>query len=256
MAFRDMSNYGKLIFHNRASTDFGIMINYPLPDVHAVPDITANHVPGRSGDVLIDNNDSYQNINLVVSVTVERPQGYDTWFELETAISQWLKGSDYSYLKFDNYPGYVWEAVVMTPPNLKPNVQDDLQEIGTLTFNCKPNFKRIDGIKYQPLPKTGVVRNTENMSAWPDWHLVGSGDFILTVNGFPYELNNISSEIWIDGANALAYQDSTTLLNGNIGWANNDAPELIVGKNTINLAPQSGATLEKIEYKPNWRRLI
>lgn len=235
-------------------------IQWPFTLVHAVPDYNKTHVNGRNGDFIQDQG-SYQNVTETFNIVVRIPKKYSTQFEYEAAVTEWLQGNDYSYLKITKFPGYVFEAIVDSAYSITWDENDYRYGIGQLAFDCKPFYKRSDGIYYQPLPDSGIVYNTEKVPALPDWHFVADGgNFTLTVNDFPYEFYDVTGDLWLDGqeGNARSEQDGdyTTLLNTNMRLANNEPPILAPNtQNKITLTVDSG-TVSKWEYKPNWGRLI
>lgn len=248
-----------LIYRGQSSTDLGIFIKWPFTFVHAVPDYNKQHVNGRNGDFIQDQG-SFQNVTETFDIFVKMPKEYNNLFEYETALTEWLKGNDYSYLGISNFPDYVFEAIYDSSMSITWNENDWRQGEGQLAFDCKPFFKRSDGINYIPLPENGVVYNYEKVPAIPDWHFKGSGDFTLYVNDKPYEFHGIDGDIWLNGdgnANSLENGDYTTLMNNSIRLTNNEAPVLEPqSQNKISIKLQDGASVSISEYKPNWSRLI
>lgn len=251
-------NWTSLIYRNHKSSDFGIYIKWPFTLAHAIPDYNKSHINGRNGDFIQDEG-SYQNVTETFDIIAFKPSKYPSQFEYEAAITEWLQGNDYDYLKVEKFSSYVFEAIVDSSYTLNWDENDPDQATGQLIFDCKPFYKRTDGIYYQPLPQSQEVYNTEKVPAIPDWHFVCKGDFTLTVNEFPYEFNGITGDIWLDGdGNARSVQngDYTTLLNSHILLANNTSP-YIGPKSNNTIAITSGAeNVTKAEYKPNWGRLI
>lgn len=245
---------GQIIYHNRSSADFGIYAEIPTTIPTPQLDVTVTHINGRNGD-LLQSYDSFKNITLTFNVTVFKPKQYSNLYQLKNEIIDWLTGFDYDYLKFSENPEWVFEAIVTTPPTLSPLVEAAMQEelTGQIAFNCKPLMLKTASIHWQEVPKT--VFNQQIMPALPDWHIVGNGDFTLTVNGLAYQFTNIQNEVYVDGDNCQAYSYDANgekiNLNSEVVWENNDVPLLNPGKNTISLA--GNAT--KFEYKPKFRRL-
>ena len=263
------NDFAKLIYRTHASTEFGILVQFPFNVTHPIPDLNATHIMGRNGDFIQDEG-SFQDVTETFNVIVNRPVKYQSHLEAELEISDWLRKSDsgkpYDYLKFDFLPGYIFEAAIKDPFSL--TWQSDFYATGTIPFFCKPFLKRTDGIDYKPvphidctnLPGTANLFNQENTIAVPDWHIVGNGNFTITINGFPYEFSDIEDEVWLDGQEANATTeldgDDTTLINNQMRLANNTTPKLFPGENTFKLSVDAGSTVTKVEYKPNWGRLI
>ena len=93
-------------------------------------------------------------------------------------------------------------------------------------------------------------------NAVPNWHFIANGTFILNVNGYEYEFDNMSGEFWLNGDTGDTYDSKNNLFNSQIKFPNLAPPKLIPGKNTITITADSGSTITKAEYMPRWRRLI
>lgn len=250
------SEIGQIIYRDAKSDTYGLGFYTDMQRVHSSRNLTITSVPGRSGDIVVNNNNSRKNVNLQFNGLLMLPPRFDNLEDVEDAIVNWLDGGSYSYLKLSWAPKYVYEAVVEEAPTFTAIQGEYDKENISINFNCMPYKLDATSIHYQDLPSSIEIYNGENMTAYPDWHIVGQGDFLLTVNGLPYELNDIESEIYIDGQNQLAYANATTPLNSHVVWPNNDAPILDPGFNKITLEPKNGATLTKAEWKPKWRRIL
>lgn len=246
----------KMIYHNRSSTDYGIFINFPEPYVFAQKEFTPTHVPGRSGDVIEDNM-AYQNPTLTVSFTVVRPERYNSWFAWKKDIAKWLDAYDYDYLKFTYQEDYVWLAY----PNGAPTINEGTSRSadGSFSFTVKPYVLKASGIDLQDVPfNKGTVTNSETMECYPDWKIVTGGTndspktFTLTVNDMTYQFNAVTGTVFVDGENCQVSNESGSI-NSEIMFTNNDSPRLEPGENTIAI---SGDSVQKIQWKPNWRCII
>lgn len=249
------SQKGQIIFRNHSSADYGIYCKTPITIPTPQLDITATHINGRNGDLLQTYN-SFKNIDLVIDVTVFKPKQYPNLYQLKNEIIDWLTDFDYDYLKFSENPSWVFEAIVSTPPSLVPLIEDGAEEelTGKIAFNCKPLMLKTSSIRWQEVKP--FVYNSEKMPAMPDWHIVGNGNFKLTVNGLDYQFNNVKKGVFVDGENCQAYSIDSNgekiNCNLDVTWENNDAPVLNAGQNAISW---SGEGITKIEYKPKFRRL-
>lgn len=258
---------GQLVYHDHSSADYGIYVEYPLTMPTPQLDITMTHINGRNGD-LIQSYQSFKNVTLSVNVTIFKPKQYVNLYQLQRAINDWLIGYDYDYLKFSDNPEWLWEAIVTTPPVLTPLIETHAEEelTGTITFECKPLMKRTDSIHWQQVGNIDIgsqimqttIYNQQNMPTFPDWHIKtdgqASGNWAIIVNGNSCFINNIDSDIYIDGENCQAYKsiDNPVSLSSSVQFYNNDAPILMPGENVIQI---TGDHIGLIEYRPNWRRL-
>jgi phage-related protein len=252
------NDYSGLIFNKKSSTDLGILIKYPFDPVHALPDIDATHIKGRSGDFLQDNT-SYQNVTETFNCIVQRPLDV-TQFEWERELVDWLTVPEingqkqYQYLQFEADPQYVYNAIVQTMPQF---VSDEIAlnyATGQLSFYCEPYLYRINGIEYIDLPNNGVVYNSESQPAVPNWHFVANGSFVLNVNDLNYQFDNMNGEFWLNGDTGDTYDAKGTLYNNQTHFPNLLPPELPNGENRISITAGAGV-ITRAEYMPRWRRL-
>lgn len=255
----DLDNYTKLIYQKQASTDFGILIQYPFNLIHPVPDIDPSHVKGRSGDFLQDNN-SFQNVTETFNTEINKPF-WQNWSDWERSVIDWLTASDdgerqYGSLEFSADPQYCYNAIVKDPPTFTKDALNTNKATGTISFYCEPFQYRKDGISFIDLPNSGIVYNPEKWSAIPNWHFVVNGSFSLMINDYPYTFDNMTGEFWVNGDTGDTYNDKNDLYNDQTHFPNLTAPILYPGKNTISIIADTGTTISKAEYEPRWRRLI
>lgn len=236
----------RIVYRNRSSDEFGMLINWPFELAHAEADVTVISVPGVSGDIIRDNY-RYKNITQIIKFLVQRQLNYPDLQTVGRAITNWISGPDYSPLQSDIIHGYQWEARSSAPPQLTQSIKEEADL--TLTFDCKPFLKRLDGQNWQPVPNDPI--NTEQFPAEPLWHIKGSGNLTLTVNGLAYQLNGIDDEVYIDSEQSLVYKSLAESRAGLAVFPNNDFPVLNPGGNSISLA----GNYSLLEYKPNWRCL-
>lgn len=258
---QDLDDNVKLIFQDHASTDFGMVVQKPWDLIHPTADIDPTHIKGRNGDFL-QNNQSYQNVTETFNLEILRPPEKG-WFDWERAVTDWLSvptdpdgRMKYQYLKFTADPAYVFKAIVKDPFTVTKDVTSDFVGICAIPFYCEPFQYRIDGIAYIPLPDSGIVVGEEKWSAIPDWHFIANGSFTLYVNGLPYTFENMEGEFWLSGETGDTYDAKGNLYNTQTHFPNLDPPKLWKGQNTITVTAETGTTITKAEYKPNWRRLI
>lgn len=240
-----------LIYHDRSSQDFGAYVNYPLAPISAKRDISNVSIPGLSGDYLNDNL-KFQNATQSISFTVLRPHKYTSWFEWLLDFQDWLiqKNNTFKYEQIRlsmwreyTYIGYVSDAPTMT-------IINEQRATVTINLNCKPFLMRTDGLIFRNVPN--IVTNTEIYNSQPVFHIIGSGDYILTINDIDYKLFGVDDEIFIDSENYLIYKSLNENRSTVAQFPNNDFPILKAGTNHISLT----GNFSKFEYKPNWRRLL
>jgi phage-related protein len=116
---------------------------------------------------------------------------------------------------------------------------------------CKPFLVNDEAIKYQSVP-TMPIRNPTKYSSLPLFHIVGNGDFTLTVNNIQYQFKDTDDELFIDSEKWIVYKSLTERRTSRAILPNHEYPVLVPGKNTISLQ----GNYSKFEYQPRWRRAI
>lgn len=241
-------NDNYLVVNHKSSLDFGVYIQYPVALVHTIPDVTPTSIPGHSGD-LITNNHRFQNITQTFNVYANKIDKYDTWSHLSLDFNNWLIGDTYQPFYLASMHEWYWEAYMSAPLTLTP--QNDFEATGSFSINCKPYLRRTDSLKFRPVPQ--LVTNTTTEYSEPIFHIVGNGDFTITINGQDFKLSGVDGEIFIDSEEQWIYKHDINENRASTAiFPNNDFPLLKPGQNTIKL---SSGSATKFEYKPNWRKL-
>ena len=229
-------------------SDYGTYIQYPLVIAHASPELSPVSIAGHSGDLLTSNH-RYPNITQTFNLYATTEAGYETWSHLSLDINQWLVSETYQPIYINSQNDWRWEGYLSQPASFTP--QNDFEATASISFNCKPFMKRLDGAEFKPI--VSPVINTEQIFAEPTFHIIGNGDFVIEVNGQDYKLNGVDGEIFVDSEMQWIYKHSMNENRSSLAeFPNNDFPILIPGENTIAL--KSG-TASVFEFKPNWRKL-
>lgn len=242
----DPEEFAKLVYRNHSSTDFGIFVNDPRTRVHPDSDAQKQHVIGHNGDFRT-NNDAFNNVTETFACTVIRnPQIYKTWDQFDDAIMDWLQiGADQpDYLQFTADPDWAYYAMAQ-PYTLTPDSVDSLKATLNLIFDCDPLMYSIRGLEWKKLPESGIIYNSTARTVHPEFHIKGSGDFQLIVNGMSYYLDDVEDEIWIRSDGNCYELDSEgvkELADMKARFVNGDSPEFLCGKNTVEFKRQDVAS--------------
>lgn len=198
-------------------------------------------VPGRIGDLLIDNA-TYGNCT----------QSYDIWFKdrqrgtirAASDISQWLLSAvGYKRLE-DSYAPDVFRMALFAGPF---DVTNWMLTHGraTITFDCKPQRYLKQGQFSVPVQSGQPVSN-QWMPALPLIQITGTGDGQLMVGNSQVDITDMTGAITLDCDVQNAY-NGTVNLNNNItifgGW-----PVLETGQTAISFS--GGITA--VEITPRW----
>ena len=226
-------------FNGQCSDDFGLHIS--KKDIYSAParDQTFVSVPGRNGDVLIDNN-RYTNASVSYTASCKNIR------DKATAIKLWLCKPGYFPLTDTYQPDYFRYAAFAT--NL--NIDEVLENVGQakIVFNCKPfRYSNAGQTKYA-LTSSGTLVNPEGFSSQPYIKITGSGNITLYIGDKSYYITSVSSYIELDCELMSAYKGST-LCNNKISFS--EFPELVPGSNTVSWS----GSVTKVEIIPRWRTL-
>ena len=191
--------------------------------------VGSQHIPGRNGDLLIDEG-VYD--NYIQSYTIY-------WLPPTSlaSISQWLNQSGYVKLIDSDLPEYYRMAQVSGPIN--PINHRDCYTEASVSFNCKPQWFLGSGDVTKTLnAATNIVNPTPEYSR-PLIVVYGTGDGILKVNGENITLTSINTSITLDSE--LMEASVNSKMSGNF-------PTLKPGNNYIDWS--GGIT--KVDITPRW----
>lgn len=127
---------GQFKFNEHSTEDFGLVIQ--TPPVYSYPerDVTNTHVPGRNGDVVIDNK-SYKNVERSYTIGMKFGRGSSYYLNFE-AILDWLHSARGSYVRLeDSYDNDVYRLACFQSGG---NFENYFNQAGAaqIKFNCKP----------------------------------------------------------------------------------------------------------------------
>ena len=245
-------SFGRLIYHGTGSDYYGAMVVYPLVQATTKRNVSLTSVVGVNGSYINDNL-KYTDITQQITFIVERPIFYKDWFTWGMDFGDWLTCKDkfvkYEPFYFDHFRGWHWEAYVSESPTVTPQ-SGNIANV-TMSLACKPFLIDDESIKYQPV-STLPIYNPTQYNSLPLFHIVGNGDFTMTVNGLDYQFKDTDGELFIDSEKCLVYKSMTERRTSRAILPNHEYPRLTPGRNTISLS----GNYSKFEYQPRWRRAI
>lgn len=236
---------GHFIFNGHSTRDFGLGIQYIPPMNGAGKDMTFQSIPGRNGDLIVDNK-RFNNIAVP----------YDAYFKPEwktvktvqmyaREIKAWLLGGAASYHALeDTYnPKYFRLAAFSGPIDIENRL--NLAGRALISFNCKPQLFSKDG-QHAIKPKNeSVIYNPEAFTAKPLIVVYGSGGGNLYINNTRCILKEIDEYIVVDSDIENAYKG---LENKNQTVDIDPFPTLQPGDNSISW----DGGVDHIEVTPRW----
>ena len=229
-------------YKGRRSLDYGLVITSKNVHAGAQRDVTVTSVPGRDGDLIIDNG-RYKNIKITYELAMLSPLTVWTFPELAKQIRDWLLPAPGYYELWDTYdPRYYRMAAFLS----QVNIEQELRDYGTLTLQveCMPYRYSIDGRRPIVLTEAAVIHNDEAYPSKPYIKVTGSGRITLTINDMSVTLSNVDEYVELDSEMMNAFKGST---NCN-GLMSSEFPTLAPGANEISWS----GTVEQVEIIPRW----
>lgn len=258
-----MLNY--FIFNGQDSRDFGIFVRNKNSYNAPVRDVDVIHVPGRNGDVLIDNG-SYNNITITYNVLIVAPKMMQTNqnIDAENAIAdikKWLysgigakKIGTYGKL-IDSYnEGYYRKAAFAGELEVESSNPNYLY--AKISFYCNPYRYRIDGdnvITITP-SQNHVIYNPERETSFPLIRLYGEyeSSFLLAGRVYSFDFTDLNIDyVDIDSELEIVYKGSVNYSHrysaGSVMF-----PRLQAWAGNTFTFQQN---ISKIEINPRWRAI-
>lgn len=232
-----------LIFAGKQSKDYGLFISgsgtYNAPE----RDVTAVSVPGRNGDLILDNG-RWHNISVSYPAFIVR-----NFNENAEMIRAWIAGAiGYQQLEDDYHPDFYRLA------RYSGNIDWDMAALNiagqtTLTFDCKP--QRFLKLGETPIKIESATTLTNNwQTSLPLITIWGEGAAGITINGETVQISNIPTNIVLDCdlQNAYSVSGLQNLNNLITLPPSGNFLSLIHGDNEISFS--GGVT--RIEIIPRW----
>lgn len=220
-------------FGTKKSYEFGLWISAPF--VSPERDRKMISIPGRSGDLIIDN-ERFDNIKVKYPCFIKGNfrQNYNALKEYVFSDTDYVKLTD-TYDK-ESYRMAIVESIS------EPKTINDSGEF-EIKFNCKPQRYLNTGAKTVTFTEEGVITNPTLFTSKPLLRVYGTGT--LTVGDKTVEITKVSSYVYIDCDLEECYK-GTANCNGNVKVT--DFPVLPPGDTGISFS--EGIT--KVIITPRW----
>ena len=228
-------------FNGVKSLDERLLIKKKSTYKGAARDLTFQSIPGRSGDLLIDNR-RYKNVKITYDVTALGDMRDIP--EIARRVKNWLL-SEVGYFKlYDTYdPKYFRMAAYSEEFDL----DQELPAVGSssIVFNCKPFRYSREGQKSIVLSAAATVRNPERFPASPYIKITGSGDITLTVNENDFVFKDVADYIEIDSEIMQAFKGDQS---ENAKMYTPTYPIFTKGNNAVSWS----GSVSNVEIIPRW----
>lgn len=230
-------------FNGVASSTYGIYIKDKM--VYGAParSVSAITIPGRSGDLLIDNG-RFENFRGWYDCYFIPNNTYTTLQSLSRAVKAWLNPTVNYYTLSDTYNVDYFRKVCFSS---QLDFVETLLKVGSakIAFNCKPFLYLTTGLNTITLTQAGTVTNPELFPSYPYIKITGSGDVTLSIGSASFILTAIGPSIEIDSEIMNVYRGATSL---NSKMTSDGFPTLEPGANAISWT----GTVTKVEIIPRW----
>lgn len=229
-------------FNEKSSLDFGLMIQEK--SVFSAPkrDVSKITVPGRNGDLKIDNG-RFENIPVKYKCCiVDIYKNFDT---LTRQIKSWLMSGGVGYFELtDTYNDGFFR---LASYDSAVEISDYLKQAKTveINFDCKPFLYSKTGQRKMKINQPTSIQNPYNIPSLPYIKIKGNGLIKLNINGKVYSFANVNEFVEVDSQLMNAFKG---LELQNDKMAGDDFPTLVSGENKISWE----GTVSALEIIPRW----
>lgn len=232
-------------FDNVPSTNYNLVIssggglyNAPARDVEKVA------VPGRNGDLIIDNG-KWSNISVTYPVFVME----DVLTNVDNFRQFVMTHSDKYYILKDTYHPTEFRKARFSGDFVAAMFQGFLASSFSVVFDCEPQRYLTIGQTVKTFDEDGSITNPTNFDAEPIIEVFGTGN--VTINGYSIDISSDSQKesIVIDSELMDCYsgtENMNSFVSLSLGF-----PKLSPGANGFTL----GENITQIKITPRWWRL-
>ncbi len=236
---------GEIIYNGRSSKEIGLEVETFPSYVSPKRSYEKVHVPGRNGDLIIDNG-SWENTTRSYSVSIG---SYERdYYEMINKVSEWLHSSNtYTRLE-DSYEPDVYRLAVYLQESSMTNIMNQGGK-GTIEFDCKP--QRFLKVGDNPVAITAqtIFHNPTGFLSLPIINVYGNGSATLVVGSCTVQIHEIGGGMTIDSEIQDAYW-GTANKNSMVSFPDG-FPKMNVGTTVVGFS--GGIT--RVEVIPKWYTL-
>ena len=204
---------GKFNFNGQSSEDFGLVIQTPPTYIYPERDLTNNHIPGRNGDIVIDNK-CFKNVERSYQIAKGFKKG-TTYYENFQSILDWLNSANGSYARLeDSYDSDIYRLASFQFGGAITNYFDEAGAT-EIKFNCKPQRYLKSGENTITYAGANIfIENPSRYLALPDIIIknINTGEFGLLMMSVLDKNGNATSSIGFtnyEGTISLSSEEQT-----------------------------------------------
>ena len=232
----------QFIYNNKNSLDFGLTVSGEDTWRKANPDIERKQIPGRNGDLLLDNR-RYENVEITYRVGITKD--FSAYY---SAFSDFLLSSPTYHRLKDSYHPEVFRKAVPAKPLTPALTARQKEGQFDVTFSCMPQEFLKSGERTLIFTETGTIFNPTLYDAAPMLRVYGVGR--VQVGEVIFKLTENDGYTDVDCELEDAYHGSENR-NGNIELYGVSFPRLRPGRSWVIF----GEGITRIEVNPRWWRL-
>lgn len=231
-----MNTLNYFFYGGRSSREFGLYIT-GQPYSSAERDVETIEIPGRSGNLLIDNG-RFKDTDVTYHAYLKHDMEL-----LSRAVKSWLLKDSTSTPLYDSYDPTYFRYGYYTGPL---DIAHQLNRVGEcdITFHCRPHIYSRSGQSVIRIMGPLTLTNPESFESAPLITIYGQGDIELRVGDCVVLLSDIDEYAVLDCDSMQVYKETKNLSAQMTGLF----PKLLPGDNSIEFA---GA--EKVDVVPRWR---
>lgn len=259
---------GIVSFNGISTEDLGLIVQtspvYTFPE----KDAETYHVPGKNGDVVIDNN-TYKNVERTYNFAAIFKQG-DEFAAVARKITAWLNSAKgYARLE-DSYEPEFFRYAMYRKNNEMLNYWDQATTINA-TFECKPQRFLRTGDEFVTLDPTIIVNRGGNelvnpfkFTAKPIFKITTRGAATIHIHHYK-DRDDTASDDFIynititEAVTDLIIDTELQECYNSSGYKNNivqlsdyNFPELHEGSTFVSILTEGENNVTSIEIKPRW----
>lgn len=241
---------GSFALKNELSTSYGIVIQ-DRPQIETPKrKIVFKSSIGQSGDNPYDE-EAYSNTTMALNMYATGTPDIDASMRRDMIYDLFDSST---YMDFIPYfdENKIYKVMALEPPNFTTKYFMEEGQQFDVSLTIKP-YKLLAYSPTKILTTSGTTfLNNSSKTSLPRIKIFGTGDVTLTVNGVPFVIKNITTDIIVDSELIIAYREVNGIItNENAKIFTRDYPFLKKGTNTISWT----GTVSKVEIEPRWRTL-
>ena len=249
---------GVIRFNGVSSEDLRVQVQTAPGYVAPERDYNITHVPGRNGDVVIDQG-SWQNVDKEYSIAIYDPN--EIYTDLVASIIGWLHSANgYARLEDSYEPDYY--RMAMYKDSVEVETMFLKAGAANIKFNCKPQRYLKDGERVRKYTSSATIYNPTDYTAEPliEISFVSSPTFPITlnINGEGVQIGKSDGTYYtnnppliIDSYAKDCYYSSFNLNPYVTFSTTGEFPTLDPGENNITFV-NNAASIEYIKVTPRW----